>query len=267
MILFSGLLELRGATADVRENRTSLLASRGFVTLTLAYVSSDNSKVISPVYELEYFEEAVEWLSKHPMVKPGEIGLHGNCLGSWLLLLLASYRSDLIKAIVTVSPGILSSFTSYKYRGKISENFALAKNKLISTEDGVVLRHAIPEENDDNGTRSTYSAIPPYQNISCPLLMVIGTGDLCMNVDFIAKQIYERMKQNDKGYLCSILRYPGVGHLIEPPYSPLCYASLDPLSRELCGNPYMVWGGEPEAHAEAQEDSWEKILDFLKRNV
>lgn len=244
-----------------------MLASRGFVTLTLAYASTDNSRVFPPFYELEYFEEAVEWLCKYPMVKPGGIALVGNCLGSWLSLLLASYRSDLIKAVVAVSPGTFSSFTSYKYRGKISENFPLDKTKLISKEEGVVLRYAIPERNDDNGTNSTYSAIPAYENISCPLLMVTGTGDLLMNVDFTARQIYERMKRHGKGHLCSVLSFPGAGHLIEPPYTPHCYSSLDPLSRELCGNPFIVWGGEMEAHAQAQEDCWAHVLDFLGRNV
>lgn len=96
-------------------------------------------------------------------------------------------------------------------------------SKLIHTEDGVVLRYALSTDNADNGTHSTYSAIPPYQNISCPLLMIIGTGDVNMDADFTARQVYERMKKNDKGHLCSILRYPGAGHLIEPPYTPLCY--------------------------------------------
>lgn len=105
------------------------------------------------------------------MVTPGGIGLHGNCLGAWLVLLLASFRTDLIKAVVAVSPTSLCFTSSYKYRGK-----------LIYTEDGVVVRHSQPTDNEDNDTSSTYSAIPPYQNISCPLLMVMGTGDLCNNV-------------------------------------------------------------------------------------
>lgn len=118
-----------------------------------------------------------------------------------------------------------------------------------------MVRHSQPTDNEDNDTSSTYSAIPPYQNISCPLLMVMGTGDLCDNVDFATRQIYERMKKNDKGHLCYILRYPGAGHLIEPPYTPLCYSSFDPWSRDTFGDPYIVWGGDKEAHAQAQEDA------------
>lgn len=270
MTVVAGVLELRGGTAGLKEHKTSLLASRGFVTLTLVYITSgisSNSGKLPPVMELDYFEEAAEWLSKHPMVLPGGIGLHGNCLGSWLVLMLASFRSDLIKATVVVFPTSLISYTSYKYKGKISENFPVDESKLIHMEDGVVLRYALPTDNDDNGTDSTFSAIPPYQNISCPLLMIIGTGDLTMNVDFTARQVYERMKKNDKGHMCTILRYPGAGHIIEPPYTPHCYASFDPFSRDSCYNPYMVWGGEMEAHAQAQEDAWPKVLDFLRKNI
>ena len=60
-VMISGVLELRGATAGVKEYKTSLFASRGFLTLTLAYISGD-SGVPPPVTELEYFEEAAEWL-------------------------------------------------------------------------------------------------------------------------------------------------------------------------------------------------------------
>ena len=266
--LLAGVLDLRGGPQIGMEHCASLLASRGFVALTLAYISSDNSSVLPPFFEVEYYEEAVEWLCNHPMVMPGGVGLHGISFGSWIMLLIASFRSDLIRATVAISPtAVAHGFTPYKYRGKISETFPLDRSKLISTEEGLLLRHALSTDNEDNGTSSTHSAIPPYQNISCPLLMVIGTGDLLMNVDFTARQVYERMKKNDKGHLCSILRYPGAGHILLPPYTPLCYSSLDPLSRELCGNPYLISGGDTEAHAQAQEDSWQKVLDFLRINV
>lgn len=28
-----------------------------------------------------------------------------------------------------------------------------------------------------------------------------------------------------------------------------------------------LWGGETAAHAQAQEDSWAKMLDFLRQNL
>ena len=68
------------------------------------------------------------------------------------------------------------------------------------------------------------------------------------------------MKENGKGELCSVLCYPGAGHLIEPPYSPLCYSAYS-------SNIILAYGGETVAHAHAQGDAWPKIIAFLKRNI
>ena len=263
-----GVLDLRGGTAGVKENRTSLLASRGFAALALAYNPTDISGVHpAPYFELEYFEEAVEWLCKHPKVSPGGIGIFANCLGSWFALLLASFRSDVVKAVVAVSPFARAMLSAFKYRGKISETIPLDVSQLITTKDGIVFRHAFPKATEDNGSNTTFSAITPCENISCPVLLICGKEDLFMISELNAHQIYERMRKNGKGHLCSILRYPGAGHLIEPPHTPLCYSSFDAVFERIGGNPYTVWGGEIEAHAQAQEDAWPKALAFLRKNV
>ena len=261
------MIELRGGTAGIKENKTSLFASRGFVTLNLAYIPPGDSGVLPPHFELEYFEEAADWLCNHPKVLPGGIGVHGNCLGSWIALLLAGFRSDIIKAVVAVSPQSFANLSSFKYQGKVSAKLPSDYSKLITSEDGVIVRHARPKVAEDNRSNSTFSAIIPSENISCAVLLIYGTGDLNMPSDFNAKQVYERMSRNGKGHLCSILCYPGAGHLIEPPYTPLCYSSFDPVARDNYGNPYMVWGGEVEAHAQAQEDAWPKVLAFLRKNI
>lgn len=242
------------------------MASRGFVTLALSYMKPDSSGVFPPYFELEYFEEALEWLSKHPKVSPGGVGVHAICFGTWFALLLASFRSDVIKAVVAISPMTFAFLSSFKYRNKVSEMFLVERSKLILTEDGIVLRYALSTVSQDNTTSdSKYSAITPCQNISCPVLLIYGTGDLNVNSDFCAGQVYERMAKNGKGHMCSILRYPGAGHLIEPPYSPHYYSLYDQNMGVQGDPPYS--GGEIEAHAQAQEDAWPKIIAFLRRNV
>ena len=265
IILFAGVIDLLGGVAGLKEFKASLLASHGFVALTLDYFTPDESGEFPPYFELEYFEEAAHWLSNHPKVLPGGIGLHAICFGSWIALLLASFRSDVIKANVAISPVSTAGLSSYKYRGKVSEILPIHENKLMTTEHGLVFRYAIPSVTENNGLGSTFPAITPSENISCPVLVIYGTGDLNVNSDFSANQVYERMKKNGKGHLCSVLRYPGAGYLIEPPYTPHCYSSHAP--HRYGPDPYMVWGGETEAHAQAQADAWPKILAFLRRNI
>ncbi len=60
-----------------------------------------------------------------------------------------------------------------------------------------------------------------------------------------------------------ILRYPGLGHLLDPPFSPVTSASTHPLVPP----PVMLdcgGGADPAAHSYAQEDSWQQMLHFYR---
>ena len=59
-----------------------------------------------------------------------------------------------------------------------------------------------------------------------------------------------------------LVTYPGAGHLIEPPYNPLCRTSLLRTFGQV-----VLWGGRKKEHAIAQEDSWRRILHFLRTNI
>ena len=261
-----GLIELKGATASVNESKASLFASRGFLTLNLTYLPPVDAG-IPEYFELDQFEEILDWFCNYPDVVPGGVGLHAICIGSWIALLLASFRSDAVNAVVAVSPISFAHLFSFKYQGKMSEKRPADNSKLIHTKDGVVVRDAHSTETEDNGSASTFSAITPSEQINCPVLLICGIDDQYLNVEFNARQIYDRMKKVGKGHLCNILSYPGAGHVIEPPYTPLCYSQFEPVVRDSHGNRHVVWGGESKAHAQAQEDSWSNILAFLRKNI
>ena len=250
-----------GGAGGLWEFKASLLASHGFAALALAYVGFEDLPEFPPEYlDLHYFEEAANWLSNHPKVLPHGIGIHSICYGSWIALLMASQNMDAINSVVAISPVVVPWRSPWRYKGKVSDFLPLENAKKISTEDGSIWRHAFPTVSDD-------PAITPVENISCPVLLVFGTDDLNVNSEFEANLIFNRLKAHDKEYLCSILRYPEAGHLIEPPYTPHCYASYSKSSAKWSGNSNLVWGGEMNAHAKAQEESWPKILSFLRRNL
>ncbi|KFP83689.1 Acyl-coenzyme A amino acid N-acyltransferase 1, partial [Acanthisitta chloris] len=98
------------------------------------------------------------------------------------------------------------------------------------------------------------SAIP-VEKIRGKVLFVVGEADRSFNSKLFAQLALERMPPQSG----RILSYPGAGHLIEPPGSPLCSNS------SIRGAPRPVaWGGELEPHAKAQEDSWREIVQFLE---
>lgn len=51
------------------EYRASLLASRGFATLALAYLAFEDLPAFPEFLELDYFGEAVEFLQKQQQVR------------------------------------------------------------------------------------------------------------------------------------------------------------------------------------------------------
>ena len=266
-LIFIGVIDLYNSLDGLAEHKASLLASYGFAALALAYMGYDDLPKSPSTMEMEYFEEAVNWFSRHPKVLPHGIGVHSICFGSWIGLLMASLQSNLIKAAVAISPYITAFPIPYEYKGKVSKVIRLDDSKKISTEEGHIWRYAIPTDTeDDNVPISKYSFITPVENISCPVLLVYGTGDLISNSDFQVNLIFDRMKKCNKQHLCSILRYPDAGHVIEPPYSPLSYSSRNDL-KWFMAEKYLVLGGKKEAHATAQEDSWPRIVNFLRSNL
>ena len=267
LFICTGVIEMLGGAGGLVEFKASLLASRGFVALALAYFAYDDLPENLPYHDMEYFEEAADWLSNHPKVLPHGIGVHSICYGSWIALLMASLRMNAIKTVVAISPFVVAWCIPFMYKGDYSDVIPLENAKKIMIEDGCIWRPSFSTLTDCKPQVSKYPAITPVENISCPVLLVFGTDDLNVNSDFATKLIFNRLKAHGKEHLCSILRYPEAGHLIEPPYTPHCYASFAGISAKLTGDSYLVWGGDMNAHAKAQEDAWPKILSFLRGNL
>ena len=60
----SGVIDLFGTAGGLNDFKASLLASHGFTVLSLAYFGFDDLPKMLPYCEMEYFEEAADWLVK-----------------------------------------------------------------------------------------------------------------------------------------------------------------------------------------------------------
>ena len=268
-VIFTGVIDLFGAAGGIVEFKALLLASYGFATLALAYLGYEDQPSSPSSINLDYFKEAADWLIGHPKVLPHGIGMHAICYGSWIALLMASYQIAPIKAVIAISPLVIACPLPFQLRGRVSDIIPLDESKVVSSEKGSIWRFAQSTGIDymNPTTVSKYSAITPVENINCPVMLVSGTDDLKVSSDFTVKFIFDRLKENGKEHLCTTLRYPQAGHLIEPPYSPICDSSFRKSTKEWCGYPYLAWGGETVAHARTQEDCWPKILHFLRKHL
>ena len=100
----------------------------------------------------------------------------------------------------------------------------------------------------------------PVENMHAELLLLAGQDDKSVPADVMADRIQATMVKHCKGDQCEKVTYPGAGHLIEPPFMPLCRHSYVKTFKEEC-----AWGGEPKPHARAEEDAWNRIIDFFRK--
>ncbi|NWH83149.1 ACNT2 acyltransferase, partial [Piaya cayana] len=124
--------------------------------------------------------------------------------------------------------------------------------RLLFTETGALDNSAVFGDPRDPACGA--SAIP-VEKVRGKVLFIVGEADRNFNSKLFAELAMARMP----GGRGRVLSYPGAGHLIEPPCSPLCSVS------SIRASPYMVlWGGEAQPHAKAQEHSWQEIIRFLE---
>ncbi|XP_047431803.1 peroxisomal succinyl-coenzyme A thioesterase-like isoform X2 [Mugil cephalus] len=254
---FPGILDMWGGGGGLVEYRSALLASRGFASLALEYLSPE--KVRSADLEFTYFETAFSIIQEHPLVLPDRVGLLGLSLGSLVSFYLAAESS-------TVKPTCIVA---------VSSNYSLSRTKTIPGFHDDLINYYDKVRVDENnhhiwkGIGMALFNEPTKVDvgkINCPMLLISGCDDQNWPAVETVEDISRTMRSVGKDRLLTRVDYPGAGHLIEPPYSPHFRATNFMLHTQ---NEKVIlkWGGETKPHSDAQEDSWQKILCFLEQHL
>ncbi|KAJ3596386.1 hypothetical protein NHX12_002793 [Muraenolepis orangiensis] len=243
---FPAVLDLWGGGGGLVEYRAALVASHGFVTLALDYLTPRRSAGGVSYVSNDYFQAAFSVLQTHPQVSRERIAILGLSFGASMALGLSVY-SPAIKPCCLVS---ISGSHVQPAGGSLGDIFASfrknAKNTRWNDQKQVIWRDLLMPIPSDPGQK-----VDDDQN---------------WPAEESALDMKEMMDRSGNGHLLTVLSYPHTGHLIDPPYSPHCRASnfMTTGSREKL---VVLWGGEMTAHCYAQEDSWWKMLDFLKKHL
>uniref|UniRef100_A0A3P9QDB5 Acyl-coenzyme A thioesterase 1-like n=1 Tax=Poecilia reticulata TaxID=8081 RepID=A0A3P9QDB5_POERE len=229
---FPGILDLWGGGGGLLEYRSALLASRGYVCLALEYFKTGQMK--STDMSFEYFEKAYRVLKDHPQVIPDRVGIISLCLGTIVTLSLVAESSDI---------------TASRLLTKLDENQTVPESLRL------FLLAFIP-------------ASLKFFRFVFLFLVVLNKPyrSSAVKVFPFPSQISKTMDAAGKGHLLTRLDYPDTGHLIEPPFSPHCVAGNFMV---YSSNEKVIqrYGGKTKPHSDAQDDSWRKILSFLRRHL
>jgi dienelactone hydrolase len=101
-------------------------------------------------------------------------------------------------------------------------------------------------------------AVIPVEKINAPVLLISAGDDQVWPSSVMADQIVKRLAEHRHAYADESLCYAAAGHEVLPPYHPTNASAFG-----YPGGGGSVLGGNPIANAFADEDSWQRLLEFL----
>ncbi|XP_040831540.1 peroxisomal succinyl-coenzyme A thioesterase-like [Ochotona curzoniae] len=250
---FPGVIDIFGVGGGLMEYRASLLAGHGFATMALAFYNFEDLPKKCDSINLDYFEEALCYMIEHPQVKGPGIGLLGISLGADICLSMASFLKNVSATVSINGSGFSANIPiHYQQTSILPLGHDLRRTKVAFSG----LLDIVDIRNDVIGGHEHPSMIP-VEKAQGPILCIVGADDHNWRSQSYAQLISDRLQAHGKEGP-QIIAYAGTGHYIEPPFFPMCPASLHRLP-----NKPVLWGGEPRAHSLAQVDAWKEIISFF----
>ncbi|XP_006782351.1 peroxisomal succinyl-coenzyme A thioesterase-like [Neolamprologus brichardi] len=257
---FPGLLDLWGGGGQLVEYRAALLASHGFASMAIDYLTAKITMETGKMVDNQYFETAYRVLQQHPQVCGSKIAMIGLSFGTSITLKMAVY-SEVIKLSAAVC---ISGSHVQPVDGSVEEILRFFQKNgdktRFSEKNEVIWRDLLLPIPTDPSLKVNVG------RLQCPLLLVVGEDDQNWPAQESALDIKEMMARAGNSHLLTVLSYPNAGHLIEPPYTTHARSStfktIEIEEKVMC-----LWGGQMVEHSRAQEDAWKKILVFLRENL
>lgn len=187
---------------------------------------------------------------------PG-IGVLSLSKGAEIGLAMACFLKQVVATVCISGANAIFDFP-FKYKDLV---MLPIPSYMERTETDVSGALSLLHFRGDPRDKVNQQSVLPIEKAQGQILFIIGENDQSIKSKEHAEQALEQLKSHGRSNGRALV-YPGAGHLIEPPYMPLCYASRS-TSRFLM----LLWGGDPAAHAAAQEHAWGEIQKFFRQHL
>ena len=275
------VIVLSGSGGGFDLDKAAVLSRHGFATLALAYFGTPPLAPWLHRVPLEYIEAALAWLAEQPEIDAERMGILGVSRGAELAMLCASRFSN-IRAVVAYAPSSVAwdsggrdtatgeNIPAWLWRGEPVPSVPLPLRKFMwrSAIPVVAMRRPVMFRNLfraglRNQDAVTRAAIPVEQ-INGPVLLISGGDDHVWPAQEMAETIVARLKERGFQHAVEHLHYPAAGHLLRYPHLPT--TARDSRHEHLHGARFS-FGGSARADAEAQADSWRRMISFLSKHL
>lgn len=249
-------------------------AQNDMVGLSIPYAGRENLPRLPEEINLEYFENAINWLAEQPEVNPKKIVVMGASKNAELALVIGTIFNELVHGVVAYSPSSVSWSNrvlpynsdelkaSWKYKGldipyvpmdKIKSNQYDQLNMLEYWEMGL--------EKSGHVAAATIKV----ERINGPILLISGRDDQVWPSSKMADMIEKRLSDKGFEYSCINLKYDQAGHSIST--NPDNKSSHNTGTITINGKDYTYeFGGNPNGIYSAKQDARNQLMRFL-RNI
>lgn len=258
------VIVLNGSGGGINEPRAALYASRGYAAFALGYFKAPGLSEYISNTPLEYFERGLDWLRRE--VKPAHdfVALSGQSRGGELVLLLGSLFPDKVSAVIGYVPSALV------HGGQAAADPAVGRDGPAWLYQGKPLVHLWNNNRTANwqardaGQRNALSmrtaledpeaverARIKVEKIKGPVILLSAGDDAAWPSDLFSRMASERLAEHHHPWSVQHLDFPHAGHSILLPFIPSTWSN----------------DGNPAANAEANEQSWQGVRQFLQDAV
>lgn len=248
-------------------------ANKGMVGLSLPYTGKDGLPKLPEEIELEYFENAINWLKKQPQVDSNKIVVMGASRNAELALVIASAFPEIVSGVVAYSPSSVSwSNTvlpynsnelkpSWKYKGIDIPYIPMEK---ITGNESDKIKMVEYWEKGLSKTELVNQATIKTEKINGPILLFSGKDDKVWPSSLMADMIEDRLKENNFKYSLQNIKYENAGHLISS--RPEDSSNNRTAIINISGKDYEYeFGGTNEGDFKAKNDAKMKLLKFIEK--
>lgn len=291
-----GVLLLGGSGGGIPSGvRAKVLASRGYAVLALAYFqpsdigadTGDEDRSLDRLPEtmvevpLSYFDHAVAWLADHEAV--ADVGVVGGSRGSEPAVLTAA-RNDAVSSVVVSAP-LAYAFCTFEREAfgdpawvDDDEPVPYLTNEFRFGSIGMFVRifwlaftggdisyaRSFRRAVENASASDREAAALPVEEADAPFFFVSGGDDELGPSEYMGRTLVDRLDEHEYDHEYSHHSYPAAGHVVSVPYTPVRGREAgDPM----VGRMGIALGGCPTGYAEADVDSWERMLAFLDRTL
>lgn len=266
---YPAIIAFGGSGGGLSEGREALLASQGYVVLSLAYFNYETLPKVLTNIPLEYFGNAIDWVQAQSFVNRDKLAVMGTSRGGELALLLGATYPQ-VKAVIGYVPSHVvwlgAPFrAAWTYQGKPVPYMAQFPDGRITRE----LMKADPASNtpafllqlaNKDDVKQAGIAV---EKINGPVLLFSGEDDKLWPSAYMSEQAMARLTEHAHPFKNEHHSYAGAGHSFPLPTLP------PPPNRRVhrVTKQEIAYGGTTEGTAYAAWDSWQQLCRFLKTHL